>query len=295
MPAFKSIEFASPSLSYPRAGVRVDVLEKDPNRAPRVCWYAGDELFYSTDTLHCYGELGYRVARTAIYSKPGLHGPLALASTEHLAPVFLMWPNQRFDVHVAPGDAEGVLAELPMMDGSALPFFHALRKVAGVPEPLCFYDVPESFTLEFPRGRVSVSPADCFEVEYEITRDATAGGAAFRSSATLSVYSAEDLYRAFSARTFIFEEDYAKARAEGLLAGVDESCGMLLGDARQPRYRMAEEPACHKILDLLGDLAFAVPALPKVRVQILNGGHTIHHKIMEKLLPYVSTGNPQEI
>lgn len=286
MPAFKSIEFVSPSLSYPRTSVRVDVLEKDPNRAPRVCWYVDDELFYSTDSLHCYGELGYRVARTAIYSKPGLHGLLALASTEHLAPVFLMWPNQRFDVHAS---------ELPMMDGSALPFFHALRKVAGVPEPLCFYDVPESFALEFPRGRVSVSPADCFEVEYEITRDASAGGAAFRSAATLSVYSAEDLYRAFSARTFIFEEDYAKARAEGLLAGVDESCGMLLGGAGQPRYRMAEEPAYHKILDLLGDLAFAVPALPKVRVQILNGGHTIHHKIMEKLLPYVSTGIPQEI
>ncbi len=287
MPAFKSLEFASPSLSYPQARVRVDILEKDPNRAPRVCWYVGDELFYSTDSLHCYGELGYRVARTAIYSRPGLHGPLSLASTEHLAPVFLMWPNQRFNVHAT---------ELPMMDGSALPFFHALRKVAGIPEPLCFYDVPVSFDLEFPRGRVSVSPADCFEVEYEITRDATAGGAAFRSAATLSVYSAEDLYRAFSARTFIFEEDYAKARAEGLLAGVDESCGMLLGCAGEhPRYRMAEEPACHKILDLLGDLAFAVPALPKVRVQILNGGHTIHHKIMEKLLPYVSTGNPQEV
>jgi UDP-3-O-acyl-N-acetylglucosamine deacetylase len=70
---------------------------------------------------------------------------------------------------------------------------------------------------------------------------------------------------------------------------------MLLDGARQSRYRMAEEPACHKILDLLGDLAFAVPALPKVCVQILNGGHTIQHKIMEKLLPYVSTGIPQEI
>ena len=290
MPAFKSIDFVSPSLSFPRASLRVDVLEKDPNRVPRVTWYVGEELFYSTDSLKCYGELGYRVARTAIYSKPGLHCPLALGSTEHLAPVFLMWPSLRFDVHVAPDSAEGSLAELPMMDGSALPFFHALRKVAGVPEPLCFYDVPESFTLEFPRGRVSVSPADCFEVEYEITRDD-----GFSSAASFAVYSAEDLYRAFSARTFIFGDDYAKARAEGLLAGVDESCGMLLGGARQPRYRMAEEPACHKILDLLGDLAFAVPALPKVRIQVLNGGHIIHHQIMEKLLPYVSTGIPQEI
>lgn len=290
MPAFKSIDFVSPSLSFPRASLRVDVLEKDPNRAPRVAWYAGEELFYSTDSLKCYGELGYRVARTAIYSKPGLHCPLALGSTEHLAPVFLMWPSLRFDVRVAPGNADGALAELPMMDGSALPFFHALRKVAGVPEPLRFYDAPVDFTLEFPRGRVSVSPSDTFEVEYEITRDD-----GFSSAATLAVYSAEDLYRAFSARTFIFGDDYAKARAQGLLAGVDESCGMLLGGAEAPRYRMAEEPACHKILDLLGDLAFAVPALPKVRIQVLNGGHTIHHQIMEKLLPYVSTGNPQEV
>jgi hypothetical protein len=268
----------------------VDVLENDPNRAPRVAWFAGDELFYSTDSLKCYGELGYHVARTAIYSKPGLHCPLALGSTEHLVPVFLMWPSLRFDVHVAPDSAESPLAELPMMDGSALPFFHALRKVAGVPEPLRFYDAPVDFTLEFPRGRVSVSPSDTFEVEYEITRDD-----GFSSAATLAVYSAEDLYRAFSARTFIFGDDYAKARAQGLLAGVDETCGMLLGGAEPPRYRMAEEPACHKILDLLGDLAFAVPALPKVRIQILNGGHTIHHQIMEKLLPYVSTGNPQEV
>ena len=290
MPAFKSIDFVSPSLSFPRASLRVDVLEKDPNRAPRVAWFAGDELFYSTDSLKCYGELGYRVARTAIYSKPGLHCPLVLGSTEHLAPVFLMWPSLRFDVHVAPESAESPLAELPMMDGSALPFFHALRKVAGVPEPLRFYDAPVDFTLEFPRGRVSVSPSDTFEVEYEITRDDD-----FSSAATLAVYSAEDLYRAFSARTFIFGDDYAKARAQGLLAGVDETCGMLLGGAEPPRYRMAEEPACHKILDLLGDLAFAVPALPKVRIQVLNGGHTIHHQIMEKLLPYVSTGNPQEV
>ena len=234
MPAFKSIDFVSPSLSFPRASLRVDVLEKDPNRTPRVAWYAGDELFYSTDSLKCYGELGYRVARTAIYSKPGLHCPLVIGSTEHLAPVFLMWPSLRFDVRVAPGSAEVSLAELPMMDGSALPFFHALRKVAGVPEPLRFYDAPVDFTLEFPRGRVSVSPSDTFEVEYEITRDD-----GFSSAATLAVYSAEDLYRAFLARTFIFDDDYAKARAEGLLAGVDESCWAILPSRSQPYPRCA--------------------------------------------------------
>ena len=71
MPAFKSIKFESPSLSYKNATVQVDLLERDPNRAPRVCWYVDGENFYSPDALHCYGELEYDVARTAIYSKPG--------------------------------------------------------------------------------------------------------------------------------------------------------------------------------------------------------------------------------
>ena len=287
MAAFRSVDFTSPSLSFKTAAVRVDLLERDPNRAPRVCWNVAGELFYSTDALHCYDELQYSVARTSIYSKPGLDRRLSLHSPEHLAPVFLAWPELRFDVHV-PEQSGG--AEIPMMDGSALPFFHALRRVAGAPQPLRFYDAPVSFSLDLPRGYVKVSPSDTFEVEYEITRDD-----GFCSAASLAVYSAEDLYSVFSARTFIFGDDYEAARASGLLSGVDESCGMLLGAGREPRYRMAEEPARHKILDLLGDLAFAVPALPKVRFQVLNGGHTIHHQIMEKLLPYVSTGNPQEV
>ena len=287
MAAFRSVDFTSPSLSFKTAAVRVDLLERDPNRAPRVCWNVAGELFYSTDALHCYDELQYSVARTSIYSKPGLDRRLSLHSPEHLAPVFLAWPELRFDVHVSEQSGG---AEIPMMDGSALPFFHALRRVAGAPQPLRFYDAPVSFSLDLPRGYVKVSPSDTFEVEYEITRPD-----GFSSAASLAVYSAEDLYSVFSARTFIFGDDYEAARASGLLSGVDESCGMLLGAGRDPRYRMAEEPARHKILDLLGDLAFAVPALPKVRIQVLNGGHTIHHQILEKLLPYVSTGNPQEV
>lgn len=290
MPAFKSIDFNSPSLSYRNASVRVDVLEKDPNRAPRVCWYVDGENFYSTDDLHCYGELEYNVARTAIYSKPGLDRRLSLHSPEHLAPVFLAWPELRFDVHVGSATAGEGNAEIPMMDGSALPFFHALRRVAGAPQALRFYDAPVEARWDLPRGYVKVSPSDTFEVEYEITRPD-----GFSSAASLAVYSAEDLYSVFSARTFIFKDEYEAARASGLLSGVDESCGMLLGSESQVAYRMAEEPARHKILDLLGDIAFACPALPKVRVQVLNGGHTTHHKIMEKLLPYVSTGNSQEI
>ena len=287
MAAFKSVDFVSPSLSFKKASVRVDLLERDPNKAPRICWNVAGELFYSTENRHCYAEMQHSVARTTIYSKPGLDRRLSLHSPEHLAPVFLMWPELRFDVQVPELSGK---AEIPMMDGSALPFFHALRRIAGAPQALRFYDVPVSFSFDLPRGYAKVSPSDVFEVEYEIMRPD-----GFASAASLAVYSAEDLYSVFSARTFIFEDDYKVARDCGLLGGVDGSCGMLLDAKSQVRYRMADEPARHKILDLLGDIAFVCPALPKVRIQILNGGHFVHHQIMEKLLPYVSTGNPQEV
>jgi UDP-3-O-acyl-N-acetylglucosamine deacetylase len=106
------------------------------------------------------------------------------------------------------------------------------------------------------------------------------------------------LYQIFMARTFIHQVELERARAAGLLAGVDESCGLLLaaGDcsaqnsACSPKFRIANEPAMHKILDLIGDLSFICPALPRVRIEITNGGHVSHHQIMEKIIPYVNAG-----
>ncbi len=46
----------------------------------------------------------------------------------------------------------------------------------------------------------------------------------------------------------------------------------------------------HKILDLIGDLSFICPALPRVRIEITNGGHVSHRQIMEKIIPYVHAG-----
>jgi UDP-3-O-acyl-N-acetylglucosamine deacetylase len=97
------------------------------------------------------------------------------------------------------------------------------------------------------------------------------------------------------ARTFIHQVELERARAAGLLAGVDESCGLLLDSATPnaeccSKFRIANEPAMHKILDLIGDLSFICPALPRVRIEITNGGHLSHRQIMEKIIPYVHAG-----
>lgn len=294
-------EFSSASLSFGRASVKIEVQEYNPQLEPRVEWRVGGRSFYSTDCAKCFTDLKFSVARTAIYESVTGGHPLKLASPEHLAPIFLMWPTRRFVVDVACNEnsGKGCVAEVPLMDGSALSFFLALRRNVGVPEELAFYDAPVHATWDLfrtdvadtvqaqkPYGSVKITPSEAFEVEYILERNEN--GCVFRSAANVSIYSAEDLYNVFAARTFILKNEFDEARMAGLLGGVDESCGLLLDNSEVANapFRVADEPARHKILDLLGDLCFMKPKLPKVRLEIINGGHLSHRTILEKVLPY---------
>ena len=317
MPASKILEFTSPSLSYGSANVSVQILPRDSNRAPRISWNVGGRPLYRTDQVKLFESLHFDVCRTTIYSdcgldagrdgvsagRDGMHAGrkcAALATPEHLAPIFLLWPDVSFDVNVegvdagrnVDGDAANPVPEIPLMDGSALPFFLALRREAGVPRELSFYDAPVSRQWDLRNapdqpsyGYVRIEPSEAFEVEYRLDRPDANG---FKSCAALSVYGPEDLYGVFQARTFILEKEYEQARRAGLLAGATESCGLLVkSPVDKSLYRVPEEPAMHKILDLIGDLSFVRPALPKIRVEILNGGHASHHQILKEVLPYL--------
>lgn len=300
-------EFTSRSLSFDETSVVVEVLERDPQKTPCVDWYVGGRPFYRSDCPKLFSELQFLARRSAGYRQAETTAdaagrPLELCSPEHLAPVFLMWPHRRFRVNLTAADAP----EVPMMDGSAIPFFCRLRRECGAPEELLFYDAPvhAEWDLASSRGaegdkailgHVRIAPAETFEVEYMIDRYAARDGYDLESAASVSIYSPENLYQVFMARTFIHQVELERARAAGLLMGVDESCGFLLeaGDctaqnsACSPKFRIANEPAMHKILDLIGDLTFICPSLPRVRIEITNGGHVSHHQIMEKVIPYV--------
>ena len=295
-------EFSSRSLSFGQASVSVEPLERDPQKVPFVAWYVGEKLFYRSDACHCFEELEFFAKRTAGYklSESGLE----LLSPEHLAPVFLMWPHRRFNVRLT----DATKPEVPMMDGSSIPFFCEMRKFCGAPEELVFFDAPVHAEWDLHAvgtslraegeaiyGHVRITPAETFEVEYVLDRNTARDGYDLKSAASVSIYSPENLYQIFMARTFIHQVELERARAAGLLAGVDESCGLLI-DGAMPnaeccsKFRIANEPAMHKILDLIGDLSFICPALPRVRIEITNGGHVSHHQIMEKIIPYVNAG-----
>ena len=295
--------FKSRSLSYDEVSLSVEPLEKDPQKVPYVAWFVGEKLFYRSDACHCFEELeffakrtaGYRLNEPAAGSAAG-EASLQLLSPEHLAPVFLMWPHRRFNVRLS----DAAKPEVPMMDGSAIPFFCEMRKFCGAPEELVFYDAPVHAEWDLDSdasiyGYVRITPAETFEVEYVLDRNVARDGYDLKSAASVSIYSPENLYQIFMARTFIHQVELERARAAGLLAGVDESCGLLLDSATPnaeccSKFRIANEPAMHKILDLIGDLSFICPALPRVRIEITNGGHLSHRQIMEKIIPYVHAG-----
>ena len=288
----RRVQFTSPSLSYRSTTVEVTLRDASVTSAPGVNWHVGGRSFYSTSAHKLYEDLVHSVERTTIYSlDDGFGAPMRLRSPEHLAPVFLMWPGRIFDVNLLNADEP----EVPMMDGSALPFFSRLRREAGVPQELSFYDAPVRAEWELSRpgeaayGCVRIAPSEAFEVDYRLT--------SVDSAVSVAIYSAEDLFAEFMARTFITEKDYREAREAGLLAGVDGTCGLLLpeGSANRNLYRVDEEPARHKVLDLLGDIAFVCPSLPRVRIEILNGGHVAHHQIVRRLLPYVALRNPSQV
>lgn len=87
-----------------------------------------------------------------------------------------------------------------------------------------------------------------------------------------------------SARTFAFAADVEKMRELGLVKGGSLDNALVLNEAGQPlgEMRFGDEPARHKILDCLGDLALLGGWL-QARLVIRRGGHSAHVTMVKSL------------
>lgn len=277
----------SPSLSFKKSRAEVQVI-KAPRERPSVSWFCGSELVWKNSGNFETADLSVSFPRTVKVA----NGAKTLSTPEHISPVFLLWPNLSFSVTVPPETPE-----VPLLDGSAVEWFCALRRLAGVPQELEFYDVAEPFKMDFGFGFCEARPAETFEVEYSMERGV------YRDDCSLEIHSPEDLFILFCARTFIFEEDYEAAKKAGLLLGADAASGVLLrrfgGSKVQVlsggTLRFLQEPLYHKVLDFLGDLSLFSRALPRCKFRIHNGGHAIHHQIFQRLVQNVTSRNSAEV
>ncbi len=200
-----------------------------------------------------------------------------LATTEHvLAAVVGMGLD---DVLI---EAEG--PEIPILDGSALPFARAIAETSlcrGV-EPAAVRALVAPVCLDAGRASIIALPSDALRLTYVIDYPGTALGTEMKDVVLAPAAFLEEIA---PARTFALLAEVEALRASGLAQGGALENAIIIGDdgpVNDTGYRIPRECAAHKLLDLLGDLALAGP-VARAHYICVCGGHALHAKLVERL------------
>ncbi len=181
--------------------------------------------------------------------------------------------------------------EVPIFDGSARAFVEAVGLVGVVESAEDAPWVPLPGVIEVSRGdaRVRIEPRPIGEASFTYELEHPRLGA---QVATWRA-GAGDAEGAFAreiapARTFSFEDEARAAQGAGLFTRFGPRDLLVLGadGPIENTLRFPDEPARHKLLDLIGDLALASHALPgkwrgarlAARVTGVRSGHALHHE-----------------
>lgn len=175
--------------------------------------------------------------------------------------------------------------ELPILDGSGLPFVELLRK-AGIFEyrrARRYMRIRKPVTVEAPGKIVSILPSNRFQLRCRNFYDhPLVGEQCLELELTPEVYAREIA----PARTFGFEYELDQMRDMGLIRGAsldNAICFTREGVANAGGLRFPDECCRHKALDLLGDLALiGRPLLGCVVAE--KAGHAMHVALVNKLM-----------
>lgn len=173
--------------------------------------------------------------------------------------------------------------ELPILDGSALPYIEAFEQVGVKTQRRKREYLRILKKVEVREGDkfIGVYPGEGYSVSYHIDFPTPIGQQAFTVDLAAGCYGTQIA----PARTFGFKEDEQMLRNMGLIRGVSESSAVILtrrGVVNGP-LRFADEFVRHKVLDLIGDLALAGHQILG-RVVAERAGHAMHTALVAKLL-----------
>lgn len=184
--------------------------------------------------------------------------------------------------------------EIPMMDGSALPFVEWVRSAGRVAQrgKKIAYDVVRPIDFKDGDRSIRVEPHPVLRISYAIDFDHPSIG-----RQTLELSSVEDVYferEIAGARTFGFEHEIDSLRAAGLAIGGSFENALVLDDEgvlNESGLRWPDEFVRHKVIDLLGDLCLLGGRL-NGHIQVERGGHSLHHRLVQGLLQQVGLLEP---
>ena len=216
------------------------------------------------------------VAKVSYATSLMKHGVL-ISTTEHLLSAFI-------GMGIDNAIVELNNLELPILDGSALPFIDLIQR-AGLRQQRrkrTYIRILRPYEMREGEKFIGVYPSDVYSVSYAINFPHPLIG-----SETLKVELTNGNYvsQIAPARTFGFLEQQRAMLNMGLIRGATrESCIVLTNQGLDnPPLRYKDEFVRHKILDLIGDLAlFGRRILGYVKAD--RAGHAMHTAIVSRIL-----------
>lgn len=172
--------------------------------------------------------------------------------------------------------------EPPAMDGSALPFFKAFTKAGTRAQelPRKIIAPQSSIIFEADDSTLSLLPADNFRITYLLEYPhPLIQKQIFKYEFDTRTYGKE----VAPARTFALFEEVKYLRERGLAKGGSIDNAVVFNrDSTSTPLRFPNEPARHKTLDLIGDLALAGARI-KGRIIADKTGHAQNQKLAKAL------------
>lgn len=208
-----------------------------------------------------------------------------VGTVEHLLAAIMACGITDVDIHI-----DG--PEVPIIDGSALPFMH-LIDAAGVREldsTIAVLRVREPIEVSQGDRSIRIVPASKLTIRYKIDFNHPAIG---RESFQFHFGQENFLRKIAPARTFGFLREVEALRAAGLARGGSVENALVLDDRGviNGPLRFRDEFVRHKILDLIGDLALiGRPIVGEIIAS--RGGHALHSRFVEKILSVAMAGDP---
>jgi UDP-3-O-[3-hydroxymyristoyl] N-acetylglucosamine deacetylase len=179
--------------------------------------------------------------------------------------------------------------EVPILDGSALPYMEAIAKVgiAKQKAPRQYIRITREFVLKDGGKTLGIYPSDTFSIQYDINFPHPLIG---KQSLHVELTPSNYANSIAPARTFGFYDDVEKMQSAGLIRGGSLENAIVLtetGMLNDTSLRFRDEFVRHKILDLLGDFALiGQPVLGRLVAD--RAGHALHTRFVAELLESTS-------
>ncbi len=216
------------------------------------------------------------VARVS-YATSLMKKGVLISTTEHLLSAFI---GMGVDNAIVELDN----LELPILDGSALPYVEMITH-AGLRQQRrkrLYLKVLRPYEMIEPDKFIGVYPAERYSVSYAINfPHPLIGRESFQVELTNGAYVKEIA----AARTFGFLEQQRAMLNLGLIRGASrDNCVVLTRDGiDNPPLRYPDEFVRHKVLDLIGDLALLGKRLLGY-IKADRAGHAMHTAIVSRIL-----------